>query len=111
MLQHPHIVPLLSAGEAEGLPYYMMPYVAGESLRGRLARGGELTVSEAVRVLVEVTRGVSHAHRHSVVHRDLSPRNVLLAEDGRRWWPTSAWRRRCRRRPVRRPLLAPSGSR
>jgi len=74
MLQHPHIVPLLSAGEAEGLPYYMMPYVAGESLRGRLARGGELTVSEAVRVLVEVTRGVSHAHRHSVVHRDLSPR-------------------------------------
>ena len=83
MLQHPHIVPLLSAGEAEGLPYYMMPYVAGESLRGRLARGGELTVSEAVRVLVEVTRGVSHAHRHSVVHRDLKPENVLLAEDGR----------------------------
>ena len=79
-LQHPHIVPLLSAGEAGSLLYYTMPLVAGESLRARLAREGELPVTEAVRILREVADALSYAHRHGVVHRDIKPDNVLLSE-------------------------------
>jgi eukaryotic-like serine/threonine-protein kinase len=88
-LRHPHVVPLLAAGqvrlEREGdsvsLLYYTMPFVEGESLRARLERTGELPVTEAVRVLREITRGVAHAHRHGVIHRDLKPENVLLDDD------------------------------
>ncbi|MEO6331866.1 MAG: serine/threonine-protein kinase [Gemmatimonadaceae bacterium] len=79
-LQHPHIVPLLSAGETEGLPYFTMPFVKGESLRAKLARGGELPVSESVRVLREVASALSYAHENSVVHRDIKPENVLLVD-------------------------------
>jgi serine/threonine-protein kinase len=79
-LQHPHIVPLLSAGQAGELLYYTMPLVEGESLRARLRRDGELPVPEAVRILRDVTDALSYAHRHGVVHRDIKPDNVLLSD-------------------------------
>jgi tetratricopeptide (TPR) repeat protein len=79
-LQHPHIVPLLTAGAQGDLLYYVMPYIQGESLRVKLAREGELPVSEAVRVLREVVQALAYAHRHGVVHRDIKPDNILLAD-------------------------------
>jgi serine/threonine-protein kinase len=78
-LQEPHIVPLLAAGEtADGLPYYTMPYVAGQSLRKRLAEG-PLAREEALNVLADIARALAHAHEHGVVHRDIKPANVLLS--------------------------------
>ena len=79
-LQHPHIVPLLSAGQADDLLYYSMPLVDGESLRARLRREGELPVAEAVRILRDVADALSYAHRHGVVHRDIKPDNVLISD-------------------------------
>jgi len=79
-LQHPHIVPLLTAGHVGHLLYYTMPLVDGETLRSRLAREGELPVTEAYRILAEVSRALSHAHRHGFVHRDIKPENILLSE-------------------------------
>ncbi|MFI5244626.1 MAG: protein kinase, partial [Gemmatimonadales bacterium] len=78
-LQHPHIVPLLSAGESEGLPYFTMPLVEGESLRVRLARHGELPVNDAIRILREIAAALTYAHEHGIVHRDIKPDNVLLS--------------------------------
>lgn len=78
-LQHPHILPLLDSGEAEGFLYYVMPYVEGESLRARLIRQGELSVPEAARILREVADALSYAHERGVVHRDIKPDNVLLS--------------------------------
>jgi hypothetical protein len=78
-LQHPHIVPLLSAGESAGLPYFTMPYVEGESLRARLLRERELPVPHAVRVLRDVASALAYAHAQGVVHRDIKPDNVLLS--------------------------------
>src|SRR5687768_10449662 len=78
-LQHPHIVPLLSAGESVGLPYFTMPYVDGESLRARLLRERELPVPHAVRVLRDVAAALGYAHAQGVVHRDIKPDNVLLS--------------------------------
>ena len=79
-LQHPHVVPLLTAGAADGLLYYVMPYIDGESLRTKLNREGELPVGEAVRILKEVVDALSYAHRNGVVHRDIKPDNVLLSD-------------------------------
>ena len=78
-LQHPHIVPLLAAGDADGLPYYLMPFVEGESLRDVLSRRGELPVSESVSILRDICRALAYAHQHGVVHRDIKPDNVLLS--------------------------------
>jgi serine/threonine-protein kinase len=78
-LQHPHIVPLLSAGEAGGLPYFIMPFVAGESLRARMTREGELPIAETVRVLRDVVSALAYAHSCGVVHRDVKPDNVLIS--------------------------------
>jgi len=78
-LQHPHILPLLDSGEAQGFFYYVMPYVNGESLRERLVRVGELPVHQAVKLLCEIVDALSHAHSHGVVHRDMKPDNVMLS--------------------------------
>jgi serine/threonine-protein kinase len=80
-LQHPHLLPLFDSGEAEGLLFYVMPYVEGESLRGRLDREKQLPVPEAIRIAVAVAGALDYAHRHNVVHRDLKPENILL-QDG-----------------------------
>ena len=79
-LQHPHIVPLLAAGISDGLPYYTMPLVTGESLRARLARSGELPIADTVRILRDVLSALSYAHEQGVVHRDIKPDNVLLSK-------------------------------
>jgi len=78
-LQHPHIVPLLSAGDVDGIPYYTMPFVEGASLRDRLAVG-PLPPGEAQSILRDVARALAYAHRQGIVHRDIKPENVLLAE-------------------------------
>ncbi len=78
-LQDPHIVQLLSAGTtSDGLPYYTMPFVEGESLRARMGRG-PLTLDESLRILRDVAEALEYAHQHGVVHRDIKPDNVLLA--------------------------------
>jgi tetratricopeptide (TPR) repeat protein/TolB-like protein len=78
-LQHPHIVPVLTTGEMEGLPYYTMPFVEGESLRTRLIRSGAASITEAVGVLRDVAKALAYAHDHGVAHRDIKPDNILLS--------------------------------
>ena len=78
-LQHPHIVPVLAAGETNGLPYYTMPFVEGESLRVKLAKAGALSVTDAISVLRDVARALAYAHERGIVHRDIKPENVLLS--------------------------------
>lgn len=81
VLQHPHIVPVIAAGESGGLPYYTMPFIEGESLRDRLAREGALPISDTIAVLRDVAKALAYAHTHGVVHRDIKPANVLLTGD------------------------------
>ncbi len=78
-LQHPHIVGVLTAGEIDGMPYFTMPFVEGESLRARVQREGALQVGRTVSILKDVARALSYAHERGVVHRDIKPDNVLLA--------------------------------
>ena len=77
-LQHPNIVPVLSAGESGGLPYYTMPFVRGESLRAQLT-SGRMDTRVTLRVLADVARALAYAHDEGVVHRDIKPENVLIA--------------------------------
>ena len=77
-LQHPHLLPLFDSGEADGMLFYVMPLVEGESLRARLDREKQLPVAEAVRIAIAVAGALDYAHRHGVVHRDLKPENILL---------------------------------
>jgi serine/threonine protein kinase len=77
-LQHPHILPLFDSGQADGQLYYVMPFVDGESLRGRLHRERQLPIDEAVRLSREVASALDYAHRHGVIHRDIKPENILL---------------------------------
>jgi len=80
-LQHPHILPLLDSGAAEGLLYYVMPFVAGETLRNRLERERQLPINDAVRIAREVADALGYAHGRAVIHRDIKPENILL-QDG-----------------------------
>ena len=79
-LTHPHILPLHDSGEADGLIYYVMPYVKGESLRQRLERERRVSVADTVKIAKEVTAALDYAHRHGVVHRDIKPENIMLYE-------------------------------
>jgi TolB-like protein len=78
-LQHPNIVPLYDSGDADGILYYVMPYVEGESLRDRLDREKQLPIDDALRIAGEVADALSHAHSAGMVHRDIKPENVLLS--------------------------------
>ena len=77
-LQQANIVPLLTAGNARGIPYYTMPFVDGESLRHRIL-AGPVPVQEATSILRDVARALAYAHTHGVVHRDIKPENILLS--------------------------------
>ena len=79
-LSHPHILPLFDSGEAGGFLYFVMPFVAGESLRDRLTREGKLEVGEALRIARDVASAMGYAHTQGVVHRDIKPENVMLHE-------------------------------
>src|SRR4051794_23701699 len=77
-LQHPHILPLFDSGEADGYLFYVMPFVAGETLRDRMTREKQLPVADALRITTEVASALDYAHRHGVVHRDIKPENILI---------------------------------
>ncbi len=77
-LQHPHILPLFDSGSADGLLYYVMPYVEGETLRHRLIRERQLPVADVVRIATEAADALEYAHQHAIVHRDIKPENILL---------------------------------
>jgi serine/threonine-protein kinase len=79
-LNHPHILPMYDSGEADGILYYVMPYVEGESLSARLKREGELPAAEAIRLAREVAEALTYAHKRGIVHRDIKPANILLSE-------------------------------
>ena len=79
-LQHPNLLPLFDSGEADGLLFYVMPFVEGESLRARLDREKQLPADEAVRIATAVAGALDYAHRHDVIHRDLKPENILMQE-------------------------------
>lgn len=78
LLAHPHILPLIDSGDADGLLYYVMPYVGGGTLRERLGAGTPLPLAEAVTLLRDIADALAHAHAAGVVHRDLKPENVLV---------------------------------
>jgi TolB-like protein/tetratricopeptide (TPR) repeat protein len=78
-LQHPHILGLIDSGEADGLLYYVMPFVKGESLRDRLDREGQLPIDDALQIVLEVADALGHAHAQGIVHRDIKPENILLS--------------------------------
>ncbi len=78
-LQHPHVLPLLDSGEADGLPFYVMPFVEGASLAQRLELGGPLPIIDAVQYIAEIADGLSHAHTRGLIHRDIKPANILLS--------------------------------
>jgi tRNA A-37 threonylcarbamoyl transferase component Bud32 len=79
-LQHPHILPLFDSGSADGLLFYVMPYVEGETLRDRLTRERQLPIGDAVRITTEVGDALGYAHGRGIVHRDIKPENILLRD-------------------------------
>ena len=81
-LQHPHILPLFDSGTADGFLYYVMPFIDGETLRGKLTRETQLGIEESVQIARDVASALHYAHEHGVIHRDIKPENILL-HDGR----------------------------
>ena len=79
-LDHPHILTLIDSGGSDGLLWYVLPYVRGESLRARLNREKQLSVDAAITLGSQIARALDYAHRHGVIHRDVKPENVLLHE-------------------------------
>jgi tRNA A-37 threonylcarbamoyl transferase component Bud32/tetratricopeptide (TPR) repeat protein len=79
-LQHPHILPVYDSGEADGLLFYVMPFVPGETLRDRLMRDHQVPSNEALRIAREVANALDYAHRQGIVHRDIKPANILLSD-------------------------------
>ena len=79
-LQHPHVVPLFTSGEARGLVFYTMPLVRGDTLRIVMERDGRMEIADAVRLLRDVTEALACAHREGIVHRDVKPENVLVVD-------------------------------
>jgi eukaryotic-like serine/threonine-protein kinase len=77
-LQHPHILPLLDSGAADGLLYYVMPYLRGETLRAGLARDRQLPIEDALRIAREVADALGAAHAIGIIHRDIKPETILL---------------------------------
>jgi serine/threonine-protein kinase len=75
-LNHPHILPLLDSGEADGFLFYVMPYVEGESLRDRLSREKQLPIDDSLKIASEVADALNFAHEHNVIHRDIKPENI-----------------------------------
>jgi serine/threonine-protein kinase len=78
-LNHPHILPMLDSGEADGLLFFVMPYVEGETLRDCIDREKQLSIGEALRITAEIADGLSYAHSRGLVHRDIKPENILLS--------------------------------
>ena len=81
-MSHPNVVPITDVGEAQGILYFAMPFIEGETMRQRLARDGAFPVSDAVRIALDLARALAHVHSHAVVHRDVKPENVLLSPNG-----------------------------
>ena len=81
-LQHPHILSVHDSGDANGLLWFSMPFIEGETLRARLEREKQLPVDEAIRITREASQALQYAHNHGVVHRDIKPENLLLTSDG-----------------------------
>ncbi|MFN8517748.1 MAG: protein kinase, partial [Chloroflexia bacterium] len=78
-LQHPNILPVLDSGEAAGMPWYVMPFVDGETLAARIDREHQLPIDDAVRLVAEVADGLAYAHAQGFIHRDIKPENILLS--------------------------------
>ena len=78
-LQHPHILTLIDSGDADGIPYYVMPFVTGQSLANQLAAGGPLSLARAVEIVREIADGLHYAHEHGVIHRDIKLANILIS--------------------------------
>src|SRR6185312_5033706 len=79
-LDHPHILTLIDSGEADGVLYYVLPYVRGESLRQKITRERQLSIEEALAITHQVASALDYAHRQGVIHRDIKPENILLQE-------------------------------
>src|SRR5262245_10590869 len=77
-LQHPNLLPLFDSGEANGLLFYVMPYIEGESLRAKIMREKQLPIDEALHIATACLAALDYAHRHGVIHRDLKPENILI---------------------------------
>lgn len=79
-LDHPHVAPLLDSGETDYLLWFVMPFVAGETLRKALRRDGRLSIERAARIATDMLDALGHAHAHNLAHRDIKPDNIVLSE-------------------------------